>query len=59
LGGLVIDHAKAQAISNEQHDIVGLRRRRLRECSGADDGLQDCRTEQKRQTHGETPGKTG
>ena len=54
-GGAFVHHAEPQAVGDIKHHVVGLRRRRLRKSSTHQGKLQDCRTEQKRQTHGEAP----
>ena len=46
---VIVDHAKAQAVGDEQHHIVRLRAPVLaRKRPTPSDGLQDCRTEEER-----------
>ena len=56
--GRVVDHAKAQAVGNEQNDVVRLRRRRLGESGGRERGRQHRRAENK-QPHGQLPSFEG
>jgi len=63
-GGVVVDHAKAQAIGDKQDNIV--RPRRLHLCHGRraeqglpEDDLQKRGTEEKRPAHDELRAKTG
>src|SRR3984885_1111963 len=56
--GAVIDHTEAQAIGDEQHDVVRLRRGRLGKSRGPKDDLKNHRTGEKR-AHDEAPCKRG
>jgi hypothetical protein len=51
--GRVVDHAGAQAVGDEQHDVVRLWC--LGESAGRERGRQQCRAENKQRTHGAAP----